>query len=178
PSNPDSAELAMGTQAQSSKWHCRRVSRRDFWPCFQLDRLGRFGCGILAADNRKCLDFSANGRGIRRRYLGIVTPIIKVNRVSKRYRVGQGIGYLSLRESLVNKIKAPFRSQHRRPSKDDFWALRDISFEVQPGEIVGLIGNNGAGKSTLLKLLSRITRPTTGRIELRGRVGSLLEVGT
>jgi lipopolysaccharide transport system ATP-binding protein len=108
-----------------------------------------------------------------------VKPIIKVNRVSKRYRVGEGgISYLSLRESLVNRITGPFRSQHRRPAKDDFWALRDISFEVQPGEIVGLIGKNGAGKSTMLKLLSRITRPTTGRIELRGRVGSLLEVGT
>ena len=105
-------------------------------------------------------------------------PVIKVNRVSKRYRVGQGISYLSLRESLVNTITAPFRSRRRRPTTDDFWALRDISFEVQPGEIVGLIGNNGAGKSTLLKLLSRITRPTTGRIELGGRVGSLLEVGT
>jgi lipopolysaccharide transport system ATP-binding protein len=98
--------------------------------------------------------------------------------VSKRYRVSQGNGYLSLRESLVNKIKAPFRSQHRRSAKEDFWALRDISFEVQRGEILGLIGHNGAGKSTLLKLLSRITRPTTGRIELGGRVGSLLEVGT
>jgi lipopolysaccharide transport system ATP-binding protein len=107
-----------------------------------------------------------------------VKPIIKINRVSKCYRVGQGISYLSLRESLVNKITAPFRSRHRRPAKDEFWALRDISFEVQPGEIVGLIGKNGAGKSTLLKLISRITRPTTGRIELGGRVGSLLEVGT
>jgi lipopolysaccharide transport system ATP-binding protein len=107
-----------------------------------------------------------------------VKPIIKINRVSKCYRVGQGISYLSLRESLVNKITAPFRSKHRRPAKDEFWALRDISFEVQPGEIVGLIGKNGAGKSTLLKLISRITRPTTGRIELGGRVGSLLEVGT
>jgi lipopolysaccharide transport system ATP-binding protein len=105
-------------------------------------------------------------------------PIIRVEGVSKRYRVGEGTGYGSLRETFVNKLKAPFRSRNVSGGESQFWALRDIGFEVQPGEILGLIGNNGAGKSTLLKILSRITRPTTGRIELRGRVGSLLEVGT
>lgn len=105
-------------------------------------------------------------------------PIIKVDGVSKRYRVRQGKGYGSLRESIANKFKTQFRSRASRGGESDFWALRDVGFQVQPGEILGLIGNNGAGKSTLLKILSRITRPTTGRVELRGRVGSLLEVGT
>lgn len=104
-------------------------------------------------------------------------PVIKVEGLSKRYRVGQGKRYGSLRESLVTKLKAPFRSR-AGGADSHFWALRDVGFEVQPGEILGLIGSNGAGKSTLLKVLSRITRPTAGRIELHGRVGSLLEVGT
>src|SRR5205823_3338627 len=74
----------------------------------------------------------------------------------------------------------PFGRRNRNGSHrpQDLWALKDVSFEVGDGEIVGLIGSNGAGKSTLLKILSRITEPTTGRIELRGKVGSLLEIGT
>ncbi|MGA2411238.1 MAG: ABC transporter ATP-binding protein, partial [Candidatus Binataceae bacterium] len=108
----------------------------------------------------------------------MVKPIIKVDGLSKRYRVGQGKRYGSLRESVVTKLKAPFRSRTGSGAESHFWALRDVEFEVQPGEILGLIGSNGAGKSTLLKILSRITRPTAGRVELRGRVGSLLEVGT
>jgi lipopolysaccharide transport system ATP-binding protein len=111
-------------------------------------------------------------------------PIIRVNGVSKRYRVGHGQGYGSLRESLTKTIKAPLRLLNSRSrnsgpnSKTHFWALNDVGFEVQPGEVLGLIGSNGAGKSTLLKILSRITRPTAGRVELYGRVRSLLEVGT
>jgi lipopolysaccharide transport system ATP-binding protein len=105
-------------------------------------------------------------------------PIIRVEGLSKRYRVGEGTSYGSLRETIVNKLTAPFRSRDVSGGESHFWALRDVGFEVQPGEILGLIGNNGAGKSTLLKILSRITRPTAGRVELHGRVGSLLEVGT
>jgi len=106
-------------------------------------------------------------------------PIIKVDGLSKRYRVGQGKRYGSLRESFVRKLKAPFRSLTSSSSGEShFWALQNVEFEVNPGEIIGVIGSNGAGKSTLLKILSRITPPTTGRIELHGRVGSLLEVGT
>ena len=112
-------------------------------------------------------------------------PIIRVKGVSKRYRVGGGGPYYgSLRESLTKSIKAPLRLLNSRArggssdGKSHFWALNDVGFDVEPGEVLGLIGSNGAGKSTLLKILSRITRPTKGRVELFGRVRSLLEVGT
>src|SRR5271156_5872816 len=112
-------------------------------------------------------------------------PIIRVKGVSKRYRVGGGgQHYGSLRESLTSSIKAPLRllklqrGNSAPEGKSHFWALNDVAFDVEPGEVLGLIGSNGAGKSTLLKILSRITRPTKGRVELYGRVRSLLEVGT
>lgn len=110
-------------------------------------------------------------------------PAIRVHRLSKRYRLGgrEEQPYQTLRESLVKAVRASMRGFRRRQNRDDqndFWALRDVSFDVRPGEVVGLIGRNGAGKSTLLKVLSKITEPTAGRAELRGRVGSLLEVGT
>jgi homopolymeric O-antigen transport system ATP-binding protein len=102
-------------------------------------------------------------------------PAIQVQNLGKEYRLSGGRrGYRTLRESLTDAVRRPFR----RPIQERFWAIRDVGFEVQPGELVGIIGRNGAGKSTLLKILSRITRPTAGRVELNGRVGSLLEVGT
>ena len=105
-------------------------------------------------------------------------PIVRVDSVSKQYRIGSsGPAYQTLRESLTSAIRKPFRA-NSRGAHATIWALKDVSFEVAAGEVVGIIGRNGAGKSTLLKVLSRITEPTSGRVELFGRVGSLLEVGT
>jgi lipopolysaccharide transport system ATP-binding protein len=107
---------------------------------------------------------------------------IRVEGLGKRYRIGERERYRALRDTLVDLVKAPLRHLRRssqpRNVNNTIWALRDVSFEVAPGEVLGLIGHNGAGKSTLLKILSRITEPTEGRAEVRGRVGSLLEVGT
>jgi len=103
-------------------------------------------------------------------------PILEVENVSKCYRLGT-IGATSFRETFIQWTE---RLRGNTPPRDEkeFWALRDVSFSVQPGEVVGIIGRNGAGKSTLLKILSRITEPTSGRARMRGRVASLLEVGT
>ena len=105
-------------------------------------------------------------------------PLLEVNQLGKRYRLGQ-LGARSLRDELSNLGKRlSGKSENDRIATSDFWALRDISFQVNQGEVVGIIGKNGAGKSTLLKLLSRITEPTEGEAFIRGRVASLLEVGT
>ncbi|QHT70537.1 ABC transporter ATP-binding protein [Rhodocytophaga rosea] len=100
---------------------------------------------------------------------------IKVEGVAKLYQIGQNKSS-SFRESLMQKLT--FLKGGERKQANDFWALQDVSFEINQGEAVGIIGKNGAGKSTLLKILSRITRPAKGRIEINGRVASLLEVGT
>ncbi len=113
-------------------------------------------------------------------------PIIKIEDVSKRYRLGRRENYMMLRDRIAHGIKAPLRAAasmfraggHSGSEEPEIWALRNVSLEVEPGEVLGVIGRNGAGKSTLLKILSRITEPTAGRVELYGRVGSLLEVGT
>ena len=111
-------------------------------------------------------------------------PILKVEGLSKQYRIGtRRRSYNTLRDTVSEAVRAPIRHFRRngREAGDDkamVWALKDVNFEVSPGEVVGIIGRNGAGKSTLLKILSRITEPTKGRIKIYGRIGSLLEVGT
>lgn len=115
-----------------------------------------------------------------------MNPALRVENVSKRYGLGaQVAGDLNLTETArrfargtIQKFRALLRPGSQLDDSNSFWAVRDVSFEVRPGEAVGVIGRNGAGKSTLLKLISRITEPTQGRIEIRGRIGSLLEVGT
>lgn len=104
---------------------------------------------------------------------------IKINEVSKRYRIG-GLhpGYMTFREMLGGLVTAPFRKLKSGNGSQTLWALNGINLDIAQGELVGIIGHNGAGKSTLLKILSRVTKPTTGEVELFGRVGSLLEVGT
>ena len=106
--------------------------------------------------------------------------IIKVENLSKQYRIGgSNNAYSTLRDAVSGVVRIPLnRLLGQRNEKTTIWALKDVNFEVEPGEVVGIIGRNGAGKSTLLKILSRITEPTSGQIELYGRTASLLEVGT
>jgi lipopolysaccharide transport system ATP-binding protein len=109
-------------------------------------------------------------------------PIVRVENLGKKYQLGtRDASYGTLRDTIASAVRAPLQRLRGRKGKRDqenIWALKDVSFDIAPGEVVGVIGRNGAGKSTLLKVLSRITEPTTGRAELYGRVASLLEVGT
>src|SRR5271169_1080835 len=104
------------------------------------------------------------------------SAVIQGEGLGKRYRRGLMVDP-GLRHALDRFVRSPL-SALRRQKQETFWALKDVSLEVKQGEVLGLIGRNGAGKTTLLKILSRITKPTTGWAEIHGRVGSLLEVGT
>jgi len=132
--------------------------------------------------------FPADGKKFRGRGVSMSDTVIKVENLGKKYMIGgEKASYRTLRESLMEGIKAPFQrtvgllrgeSYGAAGLDQTVWALKDVNFDVKQGEVVGVIGPNGAGKSTLLKILSRITEPTEGRALIRGRVGSLLEVGT
>ena len=110
--------------------------------------------------------------------------VISADNLGKRYRIGERERYLALRDVLARTLSAPARlfraHQPASPNGDatHIWALKHVSFEVRQGDAVGIIGRNGSGKTTLLKILARVTRPTEGRARVKGRVGSLLEVGT
>lgn len=112
---------------------------------------------------------------------------IRADRISKQFKIGAHIDNKNLREAIKDAFKAPFRravnlmrgqASGAAELDESIWALKEISFDIKNGDVVGIIGRNGSGKSTLLKIISRITEPTTGLAEIRGRVGSLLEVGT
>ncbi|MFH1322938.1 MAG: ABC transporter ATP-binding protein, partial [Methanobacteriota archaeon] len=105
-------------------------------------------------------------------------PIIEVKNLSKQYKIGVDRTYKTFQDTITNAVKFPLPLFKKNNDNSTFWALKDVSFEIEEGEVVGIIGRNGAGKSTLLKILSRITEPTEGKITMRGRVASLLEVGT
>src|SRR5690349_19128486 len=152
--------------------------------------LGAAGTGSPADGTTRCVGgrrtggrlrwlilFPAHGAILRRYRVTMADFAIRAEGLSKRYKLGQYEQYRTLRDILSGALRNPFSRSAER-NVPWMWALKDVSFEIPHGEAVGIVGRNGAGKSTLLKILSRITKPTSGTARLRGRVGSLLEVGT
>jgi ABC-type polysaccharide/polyol phosphate transport system ATPase subunit len=107
-----------------------------------------------------------------------MSTVIKIENLGKRYRIRSQAGYVHLKEIIADQMSRLLSSKNRTPAYRDLWALRDVNIDIRSGELIGLVGLNGSGKSTLLKLMSEVTKPTTGSITLWGRIGSLLEVGT
>ena len=126
------------------------------------------------------MDISVSGKQFCRLYLAMTQPVIQVRELSKSYQIRSSAKkrYHSLRDDLMDGFKNLVKGRWQTQETETFWALKDINFDMNQGDVVGIIGRNGAGKSTLLKILSQIIQPTTGEITIRGRVGSLLEVGT
>src|SRR5205814_2299882 len=179
------AEMAGAHGPESHGRRGDRVPARSARKC-------RFVAGhwCLAGDkcvlvHRRTLDFPAHGKQIRGHHL--MKPILEIRELSKQYHLGARSGPKmdNLRELLQRGISAPLAALMGKSGENNgpaqlqtFWALKDVSFDVHQGDVLGVIGRNGAGKSTLLKILSRITSPTSGHVAIRGRLASLLEVGT
>jgi lipopolysaccharide transport system ATP-binding protein len=108
----------------------------------------------------------------------MMNTMIQAEGISKKYHIGAAASTATMRDKLGELISRPFRRGPRQPTSKEFWALQDINFTVNQGEVLGFVGHNGSGKSTLLRILCRISRPTFGHFSLYGRVGSLLEIGT
>src|SRR5689334_699306 len=146
----------------------------------ELTAGGLRGGGSPAARGR-CVLLPADGADLRGCGVGVGDLAIRACGVSKRYRLGPRQHYRALRETVadgVSRLAKALTARSARTDPEFVWALKDVSFEVRHGDVIGIIGRNGAGKSTLLKLLSRITEPTEGFVDIKGRAGALLEVGT
>src|SRR5438552_11476148 len=174
--------MARALCAQSDCGDCRR-STRFFVPFSIQYAFNNYLCCRNADLPYLLLLFllSYGRRSIRCSVRTQMKPIIQARDLSKHYRVRKFSSVNpTLRETLVKAVNSPFRrlNGHKPKRSKLLWALRDVSFEVGAGEVVGIIGRNGAGKSTLLKILSRIVRPSAGEVDIYGRVGSLLEIGT
>src|SRR6202453_3263642 len=177
--------MAVVVLPQSHGGHYRRIPvgvARESIPPSPIQN-SRLVIGYPLAGPFGLLVFSPNRKILCRHHMS--NPVIQVENLAKLYRIAHQQtrpGFNTLRDVIADQFKHAFRKPARLPTDapllEDFWALKDVSFEINQGDVVGIIGRNGAGKSTLLKILSRITEPTHGRIRILGRVASLLEVGT
>src|SRR5712692_1664319 len=178
---PRAGGLAAALRPQSHDGHHRGVPGRRAGDGARLEQPGHLRSERGRAGRARRLAVPPHGTELRGSGLVMRGLAVRVQGLSKRYCIGDAApGPGHLRDALVDMLAAPFRrlGRPRAAAPEEFWALRDVSFDVPQGEVLGIIGRNGAGKSTALKIISRITPPTAGRVELYGRIGSLLEVGT